>query len=1254
MDKLRMCSVCGELAQGYNFCAITCQSCKAFFRRNAYKYEKFKCRFGDICIINEKTRKMCKKCRLKKCFAVGMKKEWILNEEEKLFRRAQIEENRKLKKIKKKTSDESTGSPSSDASNAETIKSGSEEVVNDEEITDYLLQMDNFYTTEPIDTNSNNDNEMSIESIQSATTDSDTSDESMKVVSYINKEFLIVSEGELIDETQSIDCKHRLAVQMHCNALNQINYISCFNSFEIKRLNELTSLCMFQLIPGPKRLKQIMFSSANELMEKAASSFDTSLIKLVERIKSISAFQSLCQNDQISLIKYSCIEVQLLKWGLFYRHENEVYIMDVKYKCKSRNNCQIDGKSRRLCKKCRLKKCFAVGMKKEWILNDEEKESRRRQIEENRIKKFGDQRKITNGSTICTFSSSPGVDPQETDSLLVVSQNEEITDYGEKDKRITLFDDIKYTSSFDDSTIYTISVTTDELMERVATKFDTELQHLVGAIKQLGAFQSLQLNDQIAMIKYNCIELRIMQAEWILNAEEKESRRRQIEENRIKKFGDKRKASYNFCAISCQSCKAFFRRTAFKYETRRFCIKCRLRKCFAVGMKKEWILNEEEKESRRRQIEENRIKKFGDKRKAIMNSMDEPMYTISISPDKFMERSAQTFDVNLQELVITIMNLGAFQSYNFCAISCQSCKAFFRRNAFKYETRRLCKKCRLRKCFAVGMKKEWILNDEEKESRRRQIEENKIKRFGDKRKAIMNSMDEPMYTISISHNKLMESSAQKFDINLQELVTTIMNLGAFQSLSLNDQIAVVKYNCFELELIKAGLGFNHKTGSWIFKGDNNLLCKLELNSFNGFKHNFLAILKYYLNTFAKEFDSDLHILGLLIPVILFNPERPNIIHKDMIELQQQLYLYLLQKYLRYNFCALSCQSCKAFFRRNAFKVNEWILNDEEKEIRKNKIEENRKSKERSTDKKSKPMESMESSMESTEVANMEKNDCLVEVFENNSSNGYNFCAITCESCKAFFRRNASKINDYKCPFDEKCKVDVKTRKFCRRCRLRKCYAVGMKQEWILNDEEKEIRRHKIEENRRCRQISDINKGLATPPGALTHSFNEGNRNFANYSPNNCITEMMDQSNGDDSPIINGNGMSYPTAVKVSVITSVGYKCPFDGKCRMNVVNRKFCKMCEHTSHPRITQTTRTTPAAPPPSPEYNNCPPLSQPITPHIHHQKPSDIRPVMNTSNGMNSWASVPNLHQTNTVPHLHQNHMAKRSASPSHRQSK
>ncbi|CAG5134357.1 unnamed protein product, partial [Candidula unifasciata] len=80
--------------------------------------------------------------------------------------------------------------------------------------------------------------------------------------------------------------------------------------------------------------------------------------------------------------------------------------------------------------------------------------------------------------------------------------------------------------------------------------------------------------------------------------------------------------------------------------------------------------------------------------------------------------------------------------------------------------------------------------------------------------------------------------------------------------------------------------------------------------------------------------------------------------------------------------------------------------------------------------------------------------------------GYNFDAISCESCKAFFRRNAPKGLDYfKCPYEEKCKMDVSNRRFCKRCRLRKCFDIGMRKEYILTDEEKMRKRQRIEENR---------------------------------------------------------------------------------------------------------------------------------------------------------------------------------------------
>ncbi|CAG2121313.1 unnamed protein product, partial [Medioppia subpectinata] len=91
---VKLCEVCGETANGYNFNAITCESCKSFFRRNALTDKEYKCAFKQNCLINVSTRRYCRRCRLKKCFDLGMKKEWILSEEQRM-RRKPLKNNRK-------------------------------------------------------------------------------------------------------------------------------------------------------------------------------------------------------------------------------------------------------------------------------------------------------------------------------------------------------------------------------------------------------------------------------------------------------------------------------------------------------------------------------------------------------------------------------------------------------------------------------------------------------------------------------------------------------------------------------------------------------------------------------------------------------------------------------------------------------------------------------------------------------------------------------------------------------------------------------------------------------------------------------------------------------------------------------------------------------------------------------------------------------------------------------------------------------
>lgn len=77
-----ICGVCGDKALGYNFDAITCESCKAFFRRNALKTKVFTCSFDGNCKLDTHTRKFCSGCRLKKCFDIGMRKDWILSDDQ--------------------------------------------------------------------------------------------------------------------------------------------------------------------------------------------------------------------------------------------------------------------------------------------------------------------------------------------------------------------------------------------------------------------------------------------------------------------------------------------------------------------------------------------------------------------------------------------------------------------------------------------------------------------------------------------------------------------------------------------------------------------------------------------------------------------------------------------------------------------------------------------------------------------------------------------------------------------------------------------------------------------------------------------------------------------------------------------------------------------------------------------------------------------------------------------------------------------
>ncbi|XP_029314999.1 nuclear receptor subfamily 1 group I member 2 isoform X1 [Cottoperca gobio] len=95
-EEPRACGVCGDLAKGYHFNALTCEGCKGFFRRAIKRSTQLRCRFLNRCNITKNNRRSCQACRFTKCQAIGMRQEMVMSEKEVLERRIRIQTRKML------------------------------------------------------------------------------------------------------------------------------------------------------------------------------------------------------------------------------------------------------------------------------------------------------------------------------------------------------------------------------------------------------------------------------------------------------------------------------------------------------------------------------------------------------------------------------------------------------------------------------------------------------------------------------------------------------------------------------------------------------------------------------------------------------------------------------------------------------------------------------------------------------------------------------------------------------------------------------------------------------------------------------------------------------------------------------------------------------------------------------------------------------------------------------------------------------
>uniref|UniRef100_S4RWQ7 Thyroid hormone receptor beta n=1 Tax=Petromyzon marinus TaxID=7757 RepID=S4RWQ7_PETMA len=111
------CAVCGDKATGYHYHCITCEGCKGFFRRTIQKslHVMYVCKFSETCTVDRINRNQCQECRFKKCLAVGMVTDLVLDDRKRVAKRRLIEENRERRRQQQRLAQRESSTMSGDA-----------------------------------------------------------------------------------------------------------------------------------------------------------------------------------------------------------------------------------------------------------------------------------------------------------------------------------------------------------------------------------------------------------------------------------------------------------------------------------------------------------------------------------------------------------------------------------------------------------------------------------------------------------------------------------------------------------------------------------------------------------------------------------------------------------------------------------------------------------------------------------------------------------------------------------------------------------------------------------------------------------------------------------------------------------------------------------------------------------------------------------------------------------------------------------
>lgn len=115
-------------------------------------------------------------------------------------------------------------------------------------------------------------------------------------------------------------------------------------------------------------------------------------------------------------------------------------------------------------------------------------------------------------------------------------------------------------------------------------------------------------------------------------------------------------------------------------------------------------------------------------------------------------------------------------------------------------------------------------------------------------------------------------------------------ISAFKNMCEEDQLALLKGGCTEMMILRSAINYDSDKHVWKIPHTQERMSNIKVDVLKEAKGNLFAEHTKFFHTFDPQW-KDENVILILSAIALFTPERPKVVHSDVVKLEQVRYFF---------------------------------------------------------------------------------------------------------------------------------------------------------------------------------------------------------------------------------------------------------------------------------------------------------------------------------------------------------------------------